>query len=159
LLHIRLPVYRLFDLCSNDPGLNIEAAQNQNKQAQIILAFLSRFDATQPVTKDQDHHTSKGGKSQVQCAQWKEHPSAPDTDQMTQSEPQDAQAKIQQQSPEAPIPYQMIDRAIEEGNQEGKEEGWKRHRQLLTVDMITRHDLAQYVTTPANFFCKTCTAY
>jgi hypothetical protein len=90
------------------------------RQAQIIPAFLPRFDTAQPVTKQQDHDTSQGRKAQVQRAQRKKRPAAPDPDQVSQNETQDAQAKIQKQSPEASISYQMIERAVEQGNEEGK---------------------------------------
>jgi hypothetical protein len=83
------------------------------RQAQIIPAFLPRFDTAQPITKQQDHDTSQRRKAQIQRAQRKKRPAAPDTDKMSQKESQDAQDKIQKQSPEASISYQMIERAIE----------------------------------------------
>jgi hypothetical protein len=85
-----------------------------------ISMRLLGFDAAEPVTKHQDYDTSQGGKTQVQRAQGDKGPAAPDPHQMTNDEPRDAQAKIQNQSPKPASAYQVIQRTIEQCNDEGK---------------------------------------
>jgi len=60
----------------------------------LYLALLADFHTAKPVTKHQNHDTSKGGKTEIQRSKGKEHPTAPEPNEMACYKAKNAQAKI-----------------------------------------------------------------
>ena len=90
------------------------------RQAQIIPAFLARFDAAEPIANEQEQEASQGRKTHVERTQGKKCPAAPDANEMPHYKSWDAQTKVQDQSPKASAAHQMIQRAVKQRNEKAK---------------------------------------
>ena len=97
----------------------------------LYLAFLAGLHTAEPITKYQNHDTSKGRKTKIQRTKRNESPTAPETNQMTHCKTKNAEAKKQHQSPETSTADQMIKRAIKQRNKESKQKSWKCHIKFI----------------------------
>ncbi len=100
---------------------------NEHTGARLYLAFLASIEAGQPVPQKKDDETAGRANAQVDTAQGNPDPAAPQADQIAEGKSKYAEETKQDQPPEAAIADQMVQRPVEQGDQQTEENGRQCH--------------------------------